>query len=257
MKNLILVIIFLLIPFVTFAGDDKPSPVGIDEKYGQVVPGDITLFDEHGKTVQLGELINNKPAIITMVYYQCPGICSPLLTGLAHTIDKLDLIPGKDYTILTISFNTKEDYIMAAEKKDNYFRTMKIKTLAEGDWRFLTGDSINIARLTDAIGFRYLKDGSDFIHPAVITVISPGAKITRYLYGTDFLPFDLKMALVEASEGKTGSTISKVVSLCYSYDAQGRKYVLNVTRIAGGGILFMLTVFAIVLVVSKKKKKVM
>jgi len=112
-----------------------------------------------------------------MVYYQCPGICSPLLTGLAHIIDKLDLIPGKDYTILTISFNTKEDYVMAAEKKDNYFRTMKIKTLADGDWRFLTGDSINIARLTDAIGFRYLKDGSDFIHPAVIQLFHPVQKL--------------------------------------------------------------------------------
>ena len=255
MKNLFIIIIFLLVPFVIFAQDNKRSQVGIDEKYGQVVPSDITLYDEYGRSVHLGDLTKNKPTIISMVYFRCPGICSPLLSGLASTVDKLDLIPGKDYNILTVSFDTREDYIMAAEKKKNYFKSLKTKSLSDGDWRFLTGDSINIARLTDAIGFRFIKDGNDYIHAAVITVVSPQQKITRYLYGTDFLPFDLKLALIEASEGKTGSTISKVVSLCYSYDAQGRKYVLDVTRIAGGGILFVLAIFAVTLVVVKKKKK--
>lgn len=256
MKNLILILIFLLIPFSIFAEEVKRSEVGIDEKYGQIIPGDITLFDEYGRTVKLGDLIKNKPTIISLVYFRCPGICSPLLNGLTSTVDKLDLIPGKDYNLITVSFDTREDYIMAAEKKKNYFQTMKIKKLSDGDWRFLTGDSLNIARLTDAVGFRFMKDGDNFIHAAVITVVSPSAKITRYLYGTDFLPFDLKMALMEASEGKTGTTIAKVVSLCFSYDAEGKKYVLNVTRIAGGGILFLLVVFGVVLVATRKKKKV-
>lgn len=255
MKNLFLIVIFLLIPYVLFAEDVKRSQVGIDENYGQIVPGDITLYDEYGKTVRLGDLIKNKPTIINMVYFRCPGICSPLLTGLASAVDKLDMLPGKDYNIITVSFDTREDYVMAAEKKKNYFQVMKNKHLADGDWRFLTGDSINIAKLTDALGFRYIKDGNDFVHAAGIMVVSPGLKITRYLYGTDFLTFDLKMALIEASEGKTGTTIAKVVSLCYSYDAEGRKYVLNVTRIAGGGILFMLAVFGVTLIIVKKKKK--
>ncbi len=255
MKKLILIIVLFFIVNLVLAGDDKKSPVGIDEKLGQKVPGDITLFDETGKPVKLFDVTNGKPVILTLVYYRCPGICSPLLTELTHIIDKLDLQAGKDYNIVTVSFNTSEDYIMAAEKKKNYFGLLKVKKLSENDWRFLTADSINIARITNAVGFRYIKEGNDFVHSGALTMLSPDLKITRYLYGTEYLPFDVKMALMEASEGKIGSPISKIAKLCYSYDAEGRKYVLNVTRIAGGGILFLIITFAVILVVTKRKKK--
>ena len=132
---------------------------------------------------------------------------------------------------------------------------MRDKKLSDGDWRFLTADSVNIARITDAVGFRYMKDGDNYIHSAVLTIVSPKGKITRYIYGTDFLPFDLKLALMEASEGKIGTTIAKVVSLCFSYDPHGKKYVLDVTRVAGGSILFLLAVFGVVLAVTRKKRK--
>jgi len=255
MKRTIIIFLLFFVTLTAFCGDEKKSPVGIDEKLGQTVPGDIMLFDEYGKPVRFKDFFNiGKPVIVSLVYFRCPGICSPLLTGLAGTIDKLDLEPGKDFTILTISFDSREDYIMAAEKKKNYFSSMKNKKLSEGDWRFLTADSLNIARLTDAVGFRFIKQGNDYIHSGVLTVFSSEQKIVRYLYGTDFLPFDLKMSLLEASEGRVGTTISKVVNLCFSYDAEGRKYVLNVTRIAGGGILLALTVFGVVLVTKKKKK---
>lgn len=255
MKKIILIIALFFIVNLILADEEKKSPVGIDEKLGQKVPGDITLFDETGKPVKLSDVTNGKPVILTLVYYRCPGICSPLLTELAHVVDKLDLQAGKDYNIVTISFNTSEDYIMAAEKKKNYFGLLKVKKLSDNDWRFLTADSINVARITDAVGFRYIKEGNDFVHSGALTMLSPDLKITRYLYGADYLPFDVKMALIEASEGKIGSPISKIAKLCYSYDAEGRKYVLNVTRIAGSGILFLILVFAVILVAAKKKKK--
>lgn len=255
MKKAIFILILLIIPLLVRADEEKRSPVGIDEKLGQKVPGDITLFDETGKLVKLTDVTNGKPVILTLVYYKCPGVCSPLLTELAHIVDKLDLIIGKEYNIITVSFNTAEDYIMAAEKKKNYFGLIKIKKPGENDWRFLTADSINIARITDAVGFRYIKQGSDFVHAGALTMLSPDLKITRYLYGADFLPFDVKMALLEASEGKIGTPISKITKLCYSYDAEGRKYVLNFTRIAGSGILFLIVVFVVILVATKKKKR--
>jgi protein SCO1/2 len=254
MKKIIYILIVILLPLVIRADDEKKSPVGIDEKLGQKVPGDITLFDETGKPVKFSDVTNGKPVILTLVYYRCPGVCSPLLTELTHVVDKLDLIIGKDYNIVTVSFNTAEDYTMAAEKKKNYFNLLKVKKAGDSDWRFLTADSLNVARITDAVGFRYIKQGNDFVHAAALTMLSPDLKITRYLYGAEYLTFDVKMALIEASEGRIGSPISKITSLCYSYDAEGKKYVLNFTRIAGSGILFLILVFAVILVVSKKKK---
>ncbi|MFA5404329.1 MAG: SCO family protein [Ignavibacteria bacterium] len=255
MKKIIFILILVLLPIVIRAGEENKSPVGIDEKLGQYVPGDITLFDETGKPIKFSEATNGKPVILTLVYYRCPGICSPLLTELTHIVDKLDLIIGKDYNIVTVSFNTAEDYIMAAEKKKNYYGLIKIKKPGENDWRFLTADSINVARITDAVGFRYIKQGNDFVHAGALTMLSPDLKITRYLYGSEFLTFDVKMGLIEAAEGKIGSPISKITKLCFSYDAEGKKYVLNLTRIVGSGILFVLVVFAVILVATKKKKK--
>lgn len=256
MKRIFLLILLIVLLNSLRAEDGKNSPVGIDEKLGQKVPGDITLFDETGKPVKFGDLTDGKPVILTLVYYRCPGICSPLLTDLTHVVDKLDLVIGKDYKIITVSFNTAEDYTMASEKKKNYFGLLKIKKPGENDWRFLTGDSVNIAKITDAVGFRYIKQGNDFVHAGALTMLSPDLKITRYLYGAEFLPFDVKMGLLEASEGKIGSPISKITKLCFSYDAEGKKYVLNITRVIGSGILFVLLVFGVILVAAKKRKKV-
>jgi protein SCO1 len=235
--------------------DDKPkSQVGIDEKLGQIVPDNITLFDESGKSVQLKDIIDNtKPVILNLVYFRCPGICSPLLSGLAEVIGKMDFEAGKDYNVITVSFDPSENYVMAAEKKKNYYKIIKNKILSPGAWVFYTADSANIARLTDAVGFRYIKQGDDFIHSGVLTVISPKGKIVRYLYGTEFNPFDMKLALMEASEGKVGSTIAKVVTLCYSYDPDGRKYALNITRVAGGGVILFIIGFVIFLRTMRKK----
>ena len=227
------------------------TDIGLDEKLGQYIPLDLSFMDETGKPVALKEYFG-KPVILTLVYYRCPGLCSPLLSGVADMVDKLDMEIGKDYNIVTVSFDPTEDYETAAGKKSNYLDNMK-KKIPENSWHFLTGDSISDARITDAVGFRYKKRDDQYVHSAVITVLSPDGKIARYLYGTDFLPLDVKLALTEASEGKSGPTINKFLKLCFSYDPKGKRYALNITRIAGGITLLMIAGFFIVLTFKKKK----
>lgn len=250
---LILVTIFSFNKFLI--ADDKPAEVkneaGIEEKLGSYIPKDLTFFDENGQKVVLKDLMKDKPTIFSLIYFRCPGICSPLTTGLAEAVDKLDMTPGKDFNIVSISFNPDEDFIMAAEKKKNYLLTMK-RSMNDESWRFLTGDSMNIARISDALGFRYQKQGVDYMHGASIMVVASDGKITRYLFGTQFNPFDLKMALIESSEGRIGPTIAKVMEFCFSFDPASRKYVLNITRVAGGAILLLLIAFLIFIVFKKK-----
>ena len=236
---------------VSNAADTTQQQVGIDEKLGETIPLDLSFLDETGKPVTLRSLIN-KPTLLTLVYYRCPGICSPLMNGVSTVVDKSDMMPGKDFNIVTISFSPKEDYLMASGKKRNYLDNMK-KKIPEESWKFLTGDSVTIAKITDAVGFRYQPQGEDYMHGAVMTVLSPTGKIARYLYGTDFLPMDLKLAVHEASEGKSTPAINKLLKICYSYDPAGRTYVLNFTRIVGGGMLILIAGFVLILTLKKKK----
>jgi protein SCO1/2 len=252
--TLAIAVILLVIAIPGYSQAPEPPDVGIVEHLGENIPLDIKFYDEYGKTITLAELVKGKPTIISLVYYRCPGICSPLMTGLGAMLDEIDLETGKDFNTLTISFDPGENYLLAVEKKKNYFATFRKRAISEDSWRFLTADSIDIKKITNAIGFRYIKQDNDFVHSAVITIISPEGKITRYLYGIDFLPFDVKMALIEASQGKVGTTIAKIVKLCYSYDPDGRKYALNVTRVAGASIIFAISIFAVALFITKKKK---
>jgi protein SCO1/2 len=257
LKNISFILFFSLVIFYSTAITDekKKSEVGIDEKLGEFIKSEIHLYDENGQTILFDDLfVEKKPVILNLVYYRCPGICSPLMTNLAKTLDNMDIQMGKDFKVVTVSFDFNEKYQVASEKKKNYFNLFKKKSPSEDSWRFLTGDSLNVSELTDAVGFRYIKTDNDFIHPGVIIVLSPDKKITRYIYGTEFLPFDIKLALIEASKGEIGTTISRIVALCYSYDPDGKKYVLNVTRISGAVILFALMIFGISLFIVKKTK---
>ncbi len=233
--------------------DTTTLQVGVDEKLGETIPLNLSFLDETGKPVILKNLIT-KPTILILVYYRCPGICSPLMNGVSSVVDKMKMEPGKDFNIVTISFNPREDYIMASGKKRNYFDNMK-KKIPEESWKFLTGDSLTIAKITDAIGFRYQPQGEDYMHGAVLTVLSQDGKIARYLYGTDFLPMDVKLALNEALEGKSTPAINKLLKICFSYDPAGRTYVLNVTRIVGGGMLILIAGFVLILTLKKKKNQ--
>jgi protein SCO1 len=233
---------------------DPNVEIGIVEHLNEYIPDNIELTDEHGKLVNLKSLIN-KPTIITFVYFECPMLCTPLMNGLAEVIDKTDLKPGKDYQVLTIGFNTAEPLSLALQKKANYVKNMKTKEAAEG-WKFFISDSVNIARATESVGFRYKKAGNVFLHSATLIFVSPEGKITRYLNGTYFLPFEYKMAILEASKGQAGPTINKLLQYCYGYDSQAQRYVLDVTKVGGGLILLILVGIVLWLILRPHKNSV-
>ena len=240
--------------FCNDAPDDKISnqEVGIEEKPGAQVPLDATFFDETGKPVELKDLIN-KPTIFMLVYYRCPGICSPLMNSVSSVVDKLDMEAGKDYNLISISFDPTENYTVAAPKKSNYLDNMKKKIPADS-WKFLTGDSVNIAKVSQAVGFHFKKQGNDYMHGTTIMVLSSQGKIARYLYGIDFLPMDVQLALTEAAQGKSSPAINKLLKICFAYDPASGKYVLNFTRIIGGIMLAMVLAFVLTLRLTRKKK---
>jgi protein SCO1/2 len=232
----------------------QEEELGIFEKLDEYIPEDLVFVNENFDTVNLLEQIN-KPTVIVPVYYECPGLCSPLLEGVADVIGKASVELGKDYQVFTISFNPAERTRLAREKKETYAKLVKSNADLANGWIFYTGDSVNITRLLNSIGYKVKKTGRDYIHPGAIIVLSPEGKITRYLHGTYFLPFDLKMAIVEASQGRSGPTINKVLQFCFSYDPEGKKYVFNITKVSGGIILFFALLFLLTLIIKSRKSK--
>ena len=253
---------YILIPFICISlyisgqspGYVRQLEIGIEEHLDEYVPEDIYIINQDGDTVTMGSIIN-KPTIVSLVYYRCPGICSPLMNGIAEVIQKSDMKIGEDYQVFTISFDTRETTVLAKRKRINYLSQID-KPEAGNGWFFFTGDSTNIARLTDVTGFRYKQSGNDFTHAASLIVLSPKGKITRYLNGIQFLPFEFKMAIVEASKGQSGPTINKILQFCYSYDPKGQQYVLNITRVSGIIIIFIaLSIFLILALRPLLKRK--
>ena len=238
------------------AATDDDVEIGIVEHLDTYLPDSISLINEEGKQVWLADLIN-KPTVLNFVYFRCPGICSPLMEGVADVMDRSDLVPGKDYQVLTISFDPSETIDLGIRKKSNYLNLMTNKDKVEEaktGWKFFVSDSASIVRATKATGFKYKKNGNDFLHAASLTVVSPDEKITRYLNGLTFLPFEWKMAMVEAAKGQSGPTINKVLRFCFSYDPVGQTYVFNVTKISATVILFFASLLLMYLVLKPKKK---
>ncbi|HRI45572.1 MAG: SCO family protein [Ignavibacteriaceae bacterium] len=253
-KNFVFFFLLLLLSNISFSAE-QGIEVGIDERLGEYVAIETLFKNEDGEFVQLKELIN-KPTILMFVYYECPGICNPLMSEVASLINKVDLIPGKDYQILSISFDQLETPEIANRKKIGFLNAIK-KKIDKSSWHFLTGDSINISEVTKSAGFYFKRDGKDFLHAGALIFIASDGKITRYLPGTTFLPFDIKMALIETSEGKVTPTIAKVLKFCFSYDAQGKKYALNVTRIAATITIIIAVIYVIFLSIKPRKKEKM
>ncbi len=228
----------------------KKETVRIDEQIGSYLPGNLNFKDENGNDVNLKAAID-KPTLLSIVYYQCPGICTPMLNSLTETIEDVQMTPGADYQMITISFDARETPQLAKEKQTNYLAKLDGHIKPEA-WRFLTGDSANIKNLLTAVGFYYHKKGEQVSHRAGLLAVSPSGKITRYLHGIEYLPFDLQMALTEANEEKTGVSIQKIMQLCFSYDPEGRTYVLNITRVVGGVMLVVLLFFVLVVVYVRR-----
>lgn len=255
MKKLLLIpLLMLFVQFVSNADEQKKHlEVGLDEQLGKTIPLDAVFNDENGNQITLSSIVN-QPTLFMLVYYRCPGICNPIMNEVAAEIQKIDLKPGVDYKLVCVSFDETEDYQIARDKKQNYLKGINIE-FPDSAWRFLTGDYTNIHKLTDAFGFWYKKqEDGQFIHPGSIMFVSGNGKITRYLLGTEYLPADIKMALLESSKGTTNPTISKLISICFNYDPEGRKYVLSVTRVAGISTILTAAIVITFLVRRPKKK---
>jgi protein SCO1 len=231
-----------------------PGPeIGIVERLDEYLPEDIVLTDTEGRQVFLHSFLD-KPTILALVYYRCPGICSPFMEGIADVVRRSDMEPGKEYQILNISFDPREGPELARTNRNNYHHLVGREFNPDG-WQFFVADSANIASLTQAVGFNYKRTGFDFLHTTAMIFVSDQGKITRYLHGTYFLPIDLKMAVIETAAGRSGPSFSRVLAFCYSFDPAGQQYVLNVTKIAGVLILFFAIVIFLALILLKPRKQ--
>jgi len=206
--------------------------VGIDQNLNAQVPLDLTFKDETSQTVRLGQYFRQKPVVLALVYYECPGLCDMVLNGLTHSMEQITLNLGQDFEVVTVSFNPRENWQLAASKKANYVEKYQRKGAAEG-WHFLTGQEENIKKLADVTGFHYKYDpiSKQFAHAAGIMVLTPEGRIGRYLYGIEYKPRDLRLGLVEASEHKIGSPVDAIMLFCYHYDPMTGKYGLVITNV--------------------------
>lgn len=250
--------LFTIIPLIVFAFTgiqaqvDQSPEVGVIEHLGKKISLDLKFVDDKFQTVTLGQVID-KPTILSFVYFDCPGLCSPLLEGVGTVISKTDLSLGKDYQVITISFNYRDTPEKAKEKKKRFID--KYSKGKGNGWIFLTTDSVTIKKITDATGFMTKAVGLDFVHPSAIIAISPDGMITRYLYGLTFNPTDFKMAVIEANKEQPRPTIQRIMQICYSYDQDSQRYTLDVIKISGILIVFFIVVFAIAFLLKPKKKQ--
>jgi protein SCO1/2 len=226
--------------------------VGVDERLNAQVPLDLVLKDEEGNPVKLGSLLG-RPTILTLNYFRCAGICTPLLNGVVELCNKVQAEPDKDFRVITVSFDARDTPDIALRKKVNYLKQMK-RPFPPTAWRFLTGDAAATKTLCDSVGFKFKAQGEDFVHAGVIVFLSPEGKVTRYMYGVSFLPADVQMALGEAAKGEAEPTVAKFLQFCYTYDPEGRRYVFSFTRVAAGVILLAAAAFVVFLVVRKRQK---
>lgn len=230
-----------------------PADITITEKLGQYVAGEARFVDETGQSVTMAEIID-KPTIIVPVYYTCPSVCAIIQSALAAVLPDVKLEPGRDFQIVSISFDETDTPELAANQQRNFMAAMNF-TYPQHGWRFLTGDEANIRLFMNSLGFGFRRDGRDFIHPMALMAVSPKGKIVRYLYGTRPLAFDLTMAATEAGKEQVGLSVKRVLAYCFSYDPEGKRYVFNFMKITGTGILIILGVLLAALLRAGRKKR--
>ena len=249
-------VLALLVPAIASAqmGPVPPPPmaatpgvlqeIGFDQKLGDALPLDLAFKDETGKDVKLRDYFGTKPVVLSLVYYECPMLCTISLNGLAGALEVLSFVPGQEFEVLTVSFDPKEGPVLAAAKKKAYMARHERPEAAKG-WHFLTGPRESVEALTRAVGFRYVWDEAtkQWAHPAGILVATPEGRVSHYLFGVEYSPKDLRLALVDAAGGKIGNPVDAFLLYCYQYDPETGRYsasILNLVRVAG-----LLTVVAL------------
>ena len=230
--------------------------IGFDQRIGEPVPLDATFRDESGAAVKLGDYFGKKPVVMIFAYYDCPMLCTQVISGLSSALGVMSLEPGKDFEIITVSFNPRDTPAVAAAKKAYYLERYK-RAGASAGWHFLTGDQPQIDRLTKAAGFRYAWDAEtkQYAHPSGVIVLTPDGRLAKYLFGIEYGPRDLRFANVEASEGKIGTTVDSLQLYCYHYDPMTGRYGLVIMRaIRVGGLATVFAIGAFIVVMVRKEK---
>ena len=231
--------------------------VGIDQNLNAQIPLELHFKDETGQVVRLGQYFRQKPVVLALVYYECPGLCDLILNGLSHSMEQISLNVGSDYEVVTVSFNPKETWMLAGAKKANYLEKYNRPGAKEG-WHFLTGDEASIKQLADTVGFHYKYDpiSKQFAHASAIMVLTPEGKIARYFYGIDYPARDFRLGLVEASANKIGTTADQVLLFCYHYDPMTGKYGLPIKRVTQVfGTATALCLFGFVFVMLRRERQ--
>jgi len=237
-----------------------PAPlreIGFDQNLNARVPLDTAFNDESGRVVQLGDYFGRRPVVLVFAYYDCPMLCTVVINGLASALNVLSLEPGKDFEIVTVSFNPRDTPATASAKKASYIPRYKQPSAAAA-WHFLTGSQASIDRLTKAAGFRYVWDAEtqQFAHPTGVMVLTPDGRLARYLFGIEYGPRDLRYAIVEASNGRVGSAVDSLLLFCYHYDPVRGRYGLAIMRlIRAGGAATVLALGAFIFIMVRKEQQ--
>ena len=238
---------------------DVLDEIGIEQKLNEQIPLDLTFLDATGQRVQLRDYFGEKPVILSLVYYECPMLCSMILNGLLRSLNILSFDVGDEFNIVTVSFDPKETTKLAMGKKKSYLSKYG-RLDAEKGWHFLTGDESSIQQLTEAVGFNYKYDPetNQFVHASGIMVLTPQGKLSRYFYGVEYSAKDLKFGLMEAANNKIGSAVDQLLLYCYHYDPVTGKYgmvIMNVIRISGTATVLVLGAFMVVMFRRDRKAK--
>jgi protein SCO1 len=229
--------------------------VGIDQKLNDEIPLNLVFHDEHGSAVTLSEFFGKKPVVLALVYYNCPMLCTQVLNGLDRSLRDVPMDIGKDFNVVTVSIDPSETPKLAAAKHDLYAGIYG-RPGAEQGWHFLTGEEAQIRQLANAVGFRYAydADSKQFAHASAVLVLTPEGKVSRYFYGITYPARDMRLGLVEASEGEIGSAVDQVLLFCYHYDPVTGKYGVLISRVIKvGGLLTVVAIGILVLLLSRSE----
>lgn len=243
-------------------GGDRPvalKDIGIDQRLGAQLPMDALFRDENGQTVPLGHYFGKRPVVLALVYYECPMLCTQILNGLVRAAKVLSFKPGQDYDVVAISFDARETPKQALLKKTIYVKEYGHEETSAG-WHFLTGDDASIKWVTETVGFRYKWDVhiAQFAHASAIYLLTPDGKLSKYFYGIDYSPKDMRLGLVEASQNRIGTAVDQILLFCYHFDPTTAKYTpvaLGMLRVAGAATVLTLGGFIFIMLRRDSRQK--
>ena len=243
-------------------GGDRPSSlkeVTIEQRLNTQLPLDAMFKDEEGRDVQLGSYFGKRPVVLALVYYDCPMLCTQILNGVVRASKVLTFSAGQDYDVVAISFDAREKPLQAANKKAVYMKALAHPENNKG-WHFLTGDLHSIKRVTDAVGFKYVWDvhTAQFAHASAVYILTPEGKLSKYFYGVDYSPKDMRLAMVEASSNKIGTPVDQILLFCYHFDPHAAKYTpwaLGLLRLAGAATVLSIGGFVVIMLRRDSRQK--